>query len=45
MFDLPGSDTKTLTVTSAYAKAQIEAQHDTGHHKPSAIQPKDAKAS
>lgn len=45
MFDLPGSDTKTLTVTSAYAKAQIEAQHDTGHHEPSAIQPKDAKAS
>ena len=45
MFDLPGSDTKTLTVTSAYAKAQIEAQHDTGHHEPSTIQPKDAKAS
>ena len=45
MFDLPGSDTKTLTVTSAYAKAQIKAQHDTGHHEPSAIQPKDAKAS
>ena len=45
MFDLPGSDTKTLIVTSAYAKAQIEAQHDTGHHETSAIQPKDAKAS
>ena len=45
MFDLPGSDTKTLTVTSAYAKAQIEAQHDMGHSEPPAIQPKDAKAS
>ena len=28
MFDLPGSDTKTLQVTAQYAQEQIQAQHD-----------------
>jgi ATP-dependent Clp protease ATP-binding subunit ClpX len=27
MFDLPGSDTKTLKVTTKYAQSQLDAQH------------------
>ena len=44
MFDLPGSDTQSLTVTAKYAQAQIDARHES-FHEPSAIQPVDAKAS
>jgi hypothetical protein len=28
MFDLPGSDAKSLKVTASYAQSQIDAQHD-----------------
>ena len=43
MFDLPGTETKALVVTAAYAKAQIDAQHAS--FEPVAIKAKDAKAS
>ena len=43
MFDLPGTETKTLVVSAAYAKAQIDAQHAS--FEPVAIKAKDAKAS
>jgi len=52
MFDLPGSDTKTLKVTAKYAQEQIQAQHEHFDDekpvdaKPSRTQPKSgAKAS
>ena len=43
MFDLPGTEARTLVVTAEYAQAQIDAQHAS--FEPVAVKTKDAKAS